>query len=97
MAHAVERDGEIGGERGFAHPALARTDRDDPPRFAFGGEDHTDIGHFGCCTDSIADRSFHFLALARVETGNVEDHRRPPVFQRCRAYACGDRSGKRSG
>ncbi len=97
MAHAMERDREIGGQRGLAHPTLARAHRDDPARPPFGRENDADIVDCGSSADPIAHSDFHTVALTRVEPGDIEHHRRASVLHRGRGHTLANFIGERSG
>ena len=95
MAGTLERDREIGGERRFAHAALARSHRDQAARGTLGSLDHLDLVHVLSLRQSLGQFGFDPRAPGGVQTGGVEHHQSAPLDDAGRLDPCRQSGGKR--
>ena len=76
---ARQRDGEIGREGRLAHPALARTDRENATSAFLRGHRYSDLADARPGAEQILDLGFDVAARALIEPGHVEHHGRDPA------------------
>ena len=95
VAGTLERDREIGGERRFAHAALARSHRDQAARGPLGSLDHLDLVHVLSLRQSLGQFGFDPRAPGGVQTGGVEHHQSAPLDDAGRLDPCRQSGGKR--